>query len=184
MHTITVKALGHEDASMRVQVQPLGTVDAVLKLVARDDGPPIDGRMVGGFVSLGLGVGLAYLGTWAAIDVNSVRNDAGFQTYRDQYSQNDDVCAAAQAGATPLIPKPGAEPTASVISLCDRAARDEMLQAIAFPLAAVASGLGGYLLGTSRLARSNDDLPDRATAWTVVPLVGPDRQTLTVRYSF
>jgi len=184
MHTITVKAPGHDDASMRVQVQPLGTVVVGLTLVARSEGPPVDGRMVGGFVSLGLGAGLAGLGTWAAIDVNAVRNDAGFQTYRDQFSQNDDVCAAAQAGTAPLVSKPGAEPPASVVSLCDRASRDEMLQAIAFPLAAVATGLGGYLLGTSSLAKANDEVPDRTSAWTVVPMVGPQRQTLTVRYTF
>lgn len=184
MHTITVKAPDHEDASARVEVQPLGTVDAVLSPIARDTGGGVEGAMIGGFVGLGVGVGLAAVGTWAAVDVNRVRSNTGYQTYRDQFSQNDDVCASARAGTAPRLPLAGAASAAVVADLCDRAERGEMFQAVAFPLAAVAAGVGGYLLGTSSLARSNDELPNKPSAWTVLPEVGPGRQTLTVRYAF
>jgi hypothetical protein len=183
-HTITVKAPGHLDATATVQVQPLATIDTVLSLAADDGGPDVDGRMIGGIVAMGVGIGSAAFGTWAAVDVNKLRNDPGYQGFRDQYSTNDDVCDAARSGQAPRLPNPAATTAPQIVKICDRAARDEMFQAIAFPVAAVAAGIGGYLLGTSRLAKGSDDAPSKPSAWLVIPELGPGRQSLTVRYTF
>lgn len=183
-HTITVKASGYLDATTTIDVQPLGTVDAQLSLPPDGGSIDVDGRMVGGFVALGLGIGGAAFGTWAAVDVNKLREDPGYQGFRDQYSANDDVCEAARNGQAPLVTNLAATTAPQVVKMCERAARDELFQAIAFPVAAVAAGIGGYLLGTSRLAASSDDTPKKSSAWLVIPELGPDRQTVTLRYSF
>ncbi|MBM4358443.1 MAG: PEGA domain-containing protein [Deltaproteobacteria bacterium] len=183
-HTITVKAPGHLDATTTVQVQPLASVDTVLSMTEDGGGPDVDGRMVGGIVAMGLGVGSAAFGAWAAVDVNKLRNDPGYQGFRDQYSTNDDVCEAARSGQPPRLTNPAATTAGQIVKICDRAQRDEMFQAIAFPVAAVAAGIGGYLLGTSRLAKGSDEAASKPSAWLIIPELGPGRQSVTVRYSF
>lgn len=184
-HDVTVKAQGFQDTSLRVQIQPLGTVDATFELLPVEKPSSVDGRMIAGFATLGAGLALGAVGVWAAIDVNSLNQRQDYRAYRDQFTQGDDACDAAKNGFSPAGAnvKPGAADAATVTSLCGQARRDEVIQAIAFPVGAVAAGISGYLLATSSLGKSSDEAP-KPSAWTVIPELGPQRQTLTVRYSF
>lgn len=184
-HGVTVKAQGFQDASTTVHVQPLATVDALLTMVPVAKEAPVDGRMVGGFVSLGVGVALGGVGLWAALDVNSIRNNDGYKGYRSQLSQSQNACAVAQNGglAGNGIKAPlGTASDQEVSDLCKRANRDELIEAVTFPLAAVAAGVGGYLLGTSSLGKSKAG--DKPSAWMIEPVLGPHQQSLSFRYRF
>jgi hypothetical protein len=181
-HTVTLKAPGYEDATSQVQVQPLGTVEATFTLTATERRGSIDGRMVGGFGALGIGIAAGAVGAWAAVDVNGIRGDTGYRAYRDQFTTTDDVCQAARDNQAPRVSNPAASDAASVSALCDRASRDELLQAVGFPVAAIAAGIGGYLLGTSSLGKASDEAP--RSAWTVMPMLGTTQQTLTFRYTY
>lgn len=182
VHTVTIKAPGYADATSQIHVEPLGTVDAVFVMTAEEKRSPIDGRMLGGFAALGAGLALSGLGVWAAVDVNGVRGDQGYQAYRDQFTALDNVCEAAHSNQSPHLVNPAASDAATVAGLCDQASRGEMIQAIAFPVAAIAAGIGGYLLGTSSLAKGSDATVP--SAWTVVPQVGVAVQSLSIRYAF
>lgn len=184
-HNVTVKAPGYQDASTPVHVAPLATVDAIVTMVPAAKEKPVDGRMVGGFVSLAVGAGLGGVGLWAALDVNTIRNDDGYKMYRAQLSSSDDTCGIAASGglASKGIKQPlGAANDQQVTDFCSRAHRDELIQAVVFPLAGVAAGVGAYLLGTSGLGKSAP--ADKPSAWSIDPVVGPYQQQLNVRYRF
>lgn len=181
-HTLTIKAPGYEDATSQVAIQPLGTVSAVFSLIPAKKKVNVDGRMVAGLASLSAGLALGGVGSWAAVKVNGLRSDKGYQAYRDQFSAIDDVCEAARTNQAPRDLNPAASTATTVSGLCDSARRDELIQAIAFPAAAVVAGIGGYLLGTSTLGKASDDA--KPNAWTIVPELSTERRSLTVRYAF
>jgi hypothetical protein len=185
-HTVTIKAPGFQDASTPVHVAPLATVDAIVTMVPAAKEKPVDGRMVGGFVSLAVGAGLGGVGLWAALDVNTIRNDESYKQYRAQLSPSDDTCGVASSGglASKGIKQPlGAANDQQVVDFCSRAHRDELIQAVVFPLAGVAAGVGAYLLGTSSLGKSSPGA-DKPSAWSIDPVIGPSQQSLNVRYRF
>jgi hypothetical protein len=181
-HAVTVKAPGYNDATQQVHVSPLATVDAILTMVPLPKDAPIDGRMVGGFVTLAAGVGLGAVGLWAALDVNSVRNNESYKTYQNQFSPSQNACSEAEAGTRSS--GLGAPDPAIIVDLCKRASRGELIQAVTFPLAAVAAGVGGYLLGTSSLGKGSDKKDAKPSAWRIEPVVSPQRQFVTVQLVF
>jgi hypothetical protein len=184
-HTIVVKARGYADSKTTAQVKPATTVDVSLTMVAVQEDKPLDGRMIGGFVSLGVGAAAGAVGLWAALDVNGIRNDPSWSAYRRGIPGNKDACqvardnVAANKGMSDM--PPDAATDAAVVDFCDTAGRAELIQAITFPVAAVAAGVGAYLLGTSSLA-GGDEAP--TSALTVEPMIGVYQQSLTVRYRF
>jgi len=181
-HTIGVKARGYANAQSSVSIKPATTVEVTLTMVEVEEETPLDGRMIGGFVSIGVGVAAGAVGLWAALDVNSIRNDETFTLYRDAVPSNQNACEVARAGGLGSI-APGAATDDQVVSFCDSADTAELIQAITFPVAAVAVGVGAYLLGTSSLAGGEDDA-DAKSAISIEPLIGPDLQALSVRYQF
>ncbi len=182
-HTISVKARGYADAQSNVTIKPATTVDVTLTMAEVEEEKPIDGRMIGGFVSIGVGVAAGAVGLWAALDVNGIRNDETFTLYRDTVPSNQNACEVARGAGLGSI-SPGAATDAQVVEFCDRADTAELIQAITFPVAAVAVGVGAYLLGTSSLAGGGDDEGDKKSAVSVEPVIGPDVQALNVRYRF
>ena len=190
-HAIRIKAAGYVDATAQVHVTPFTTVDATVALVpegqAKPTAFPVDGRMIGGFVGLGVGVALGAVGLWTALDGNAVTYDGSYESYRGQFSGGTDVCSYAKdplgAGNVHKRTLLGAASDAEAADFCARVDRGEVIQAVVFPLAGIAAGVGGILLATSRLGKGNKDA-QKASAWSVQPLVGPSQQSLTVRYRF
>lgn len=183
-HKIVVKAQGYADATSTVAVRPETTVDALLTMTEVEKETPIDGRMVAGAATVGLGVAAGAVGLWAALDVNSIRNDAGFEAYRAAVLESRNACEIARNGGLPNRPA-GASTDAEVASFCDKADTAELIQAVTFPVAAVAVGVGSYLLGTSSLfAPSADAAPDKPSALSVTPMIGLEQQSINVTYRF
>lgn len=185
-HRIVVKAPGHADAETTVEVRPATTVDAQLTLIEVGEESSVDGRMIGGFAALGAGVAAGAVGLWAALEVNSLRDDPGFDRYRANFSETEDVCAKADEGVQ--FPQDlGAMSATEASDACSKASSMEIVQAVMFPLAAVAAGVGGYLLGTSSLAGGSDDggdEPSDSAGLYLRPSVGPQLQRVQVIYRF
>ncbi|MBI4950589.1 MAG: hypothetical protein HY908_01010 [Myxococcales bacterium] len=174
-HRIVVKAPGKSDAETTATVKPSATEEVNITLVDAPTDTSIDGRMIGGFVSIGLGVAAGAVGLWAALDVNSIRNDPDFDAYRAIFPPNLNACDQAKDGVK--SPGLGAIDPERIADMCDRAGSREIIQAVTFPVAAVAIGVGAYLLGTSNLAGGDSESTARVT---LVPLLGPDTQALAL----
>lgn len=184
-HRIVVKAPGYADAEATVTIEPATTVDVQLTLVEVEEETGVDGRMIGGFISLGVGVAAGAVGLWAALEVNSIKGDEGFDRYRSGFTESENACDKAADGGTENE-VPGAPAASDIAADCDRATTMEIVQAVMFPLAAVAAGVGGYLLGTSSLAGGDEGEEGEADSagLFVRPSVGPTTQRLQVIYRF
>ncbi|MBI4704389.1 MAG: hypothetical protein HY744_25065 [Deltaproteobacteria bacterium] len=190
-HEFLVKAAGYVDAKGSAKVLPAGMTELALTLEkVPEKGESADVRAVMGFVSLGAGVAAGAVGVYAALKVNSLGSDAGYEAYRAGFQTSANVCDAAEAGTDPK--KPGALRPDQVKDLCGQANTMELMQAITFPVAAVAAGVGAYLIGTSRFVAGSGEgaqekykgVGQKESAWTVVPLVGVHEQRLNVVYRF
>jgi hypothetical protein len=196
-HRVVVKSPGYADAEGTTTVKPATTVELSLTLVETEEVEPIDGRMIGGFIGIGVGLAGGAVGLWQALEVNSIRNDDGYAQYASRFTDKDDVCdqaAAGNPGAMNVIATPGAASAPTVADQCDKANTAELIQAIAFPTAAVAAGVGFYLLGTSSLFGGDDagdggdddddDDDDEPSALTITPIIAPGMQAVSVGYRF
>ena len=180
-HAIAVKAQGYADAQGSITVRPNQTAELRLQMVALETDEPVDMRMVGGFVGLGVGVAAGAVGLWSALEVNSIRNDDGWNAYRSGFTTADNACEEAEQG-TRVTTQAGAVDPETAKGFCDDAKSMELIQAVTFPVAAVAAGVGAYLLGTSSL--TGDDAEDEPAAWRVEPMIGPHVQSVNVSYRF
>jgi hypothetical protein len=183
-HRIVVKAPGYADAETKVVVRPATTVDATLTLTEKAAEEPVDVRMIGGFVALGVGVAAGAVGLWAALDVNSTTNDELWKDFREQIGSARNACdVAANRENTDTGKQYSDEQYAEIADKCDGASTREIVQVVMFPLAAVAAGVGAYLLGTSSLA-TGDEGEEEVEAWTIQPVLMPDVQGLFVTRTF
>lgn len=163
-HTIVLKAPGYADAQASVTIRPNVTSDVAIALVAVEPESKTNWRKVGGFVGLGTGVALGAVGLVSSLQVNAVQNDLRPST--DQVPQGQDACDFAEN-------KPK----------CDKARTFEVVQLVAYPLAAVAGGVGIYLLATSDWS-SGDASRERAKRLKVEPQIGLSSGRLDVTYRF
>jgi hypothetical protein len=147
-HKITVKAVGYADAESQVVVKPTGAATEVtLVPIPMETKTSINLRKVGGFASLGVGVAAAAVGIVGALQVSSVASDDTYKAYATNWITNN-VCV--KEGAVLAKNAPDTTPNFSQIeALCNKGKTGELLQGIMFPLAAVAAGLGVYLIATS-----------------------------------
>jgi hypothetical protein len=145
-HKITVKAVGYADAESQVVIKPTGAATEVtLVPIPMETKTSVNLRKVGGFASLGVGVAAAAVGIVGALQVSGVASDDKYKAYA-LGTVTDNVCASAGKTADPAFPS---HPNADIESLCNKGKTGELLQGIMFPLAAVAGGLGVYLIATS-----------------------------------
>ena len=183
-HKISVKAPGYADAVQTIVVRPETTVEVTLTMTPVEPDSPVDARMIAGFATIGVGAAAGAVGLWAALDVNSIRADAGFEAYRGAVLESQNACHIARNGGLPNRPA-GASADSDVESFCDRADTAELIQAITFPAAAIAVGVGSYLLGTSSLGSGGSDATEtKPSALSVVPMIGPGQQSLHLSYRF
>lgn len=151
-HKLTVRAPGYEDHVSSIVVRPGSPVDLSIDLRA---GSSVNGKLVGGIVSLSVGAVLGAVGFVSMAQVKSAQT--AVQPARDAEPPEVDVCAPAAARAY------------GIEGACSKARTFEVLQVVTFPLAAVAGGVGIFLLATS----GNKAPPPAKAAWTLVPSVGP-----------
>jgi hypothetical protein len=170
-HKITVKAQGYADSESEVVVKPTGApVEVTLVPIASETKTAVNWRKVGGFTSLGVGVAAGVVGLIGAIQVNSAATDPVYEKYGNT-TVTLDVCTTAAAA--------GPNHSAAVDTLCKKGKTGEMLQAIMFPVAAVAGGLGIYLIATSSSAPK-----PATTGFKFDPRVGLDGGKLDVTYTW
>ncbi len=170
-HKITVKAQGYADAESQVVIKPTGAAtELTLVPIPMETKTAVNWRKVGGFTSLGVGVAAFAVGIVGTVQT------AGAQ-FRDVYKDyagstvTKDVCASSAAGAD--------HPNAAVATLCDTGKRGERLQAIVYPIAAVAGGLGIYLIATS----ASSAKPAK-TGFKIDPQVGLGGGKLDLTYTW
>ena len=162
-HRVTVKALGFADSESQIVVKPTGApAELNVSLVSAGGGGTTNVKRIGGFASLGAGVAFGVVGLVSALQVNSAQSAI---VGARQAPQNIDVCDDAHAG--PL----------NITSACSKGKTFQTMQIVFFPLAAVAGGLGIYLIATSSKSAPK-------TGLMVNPQVGPGGGKLDLSYTF
>ena len=117
---------------------------ATLPARAADQG--VDGRLIGGIATLVVAAGAAAVATYAAIRVNQLNGDDGYQSYRSNVPIDENACDRARDGIA--FPAPAA-PAANVVDLCDEGRALTIVQAVLIPVALLSGGASAYLLATS-----------------------------------
>ena len=158
-HKVTVKAIGYLDVEGQVIVST--TSPAVIALTMLPDGfsKPLSPRFLGGLGAVGLGVASGITGVISSVQVNNVMNNGQFTAYRQQHSASSYVCAPASA------------PPSNIVSLCNTGKTFQAMEIVFYPLAAVATGFGLYLMATGTTPPPNPVVFDGLLklAWVAHP---------------
>ena len=182
-HKVTVKAPGHADGEAQVVVKPTGAPTEVsVNLGTVEEKTPINGKRVAGFTLLGAGVAFGVVGLVGSLKVNSVNNqydqkDSPMYKYRQAVGPKvSSVCNLedVKEHSEIMVARPMEVDTA-----CNKAKTPFILQLAFYPLAAVAAGVGIFLVGTSG---SGPKKP--ASGFTINPQVGRDGGKLDITYTW
>lgn len=115
-------------------------------LPARAADQGVDGRLIGGIAAVVVAAGAAAVATYAAIRVNQLNGDDGYQSYRSNVPIDENACDRARDGME--FPAPAA-PSADVVDVCDEGRALTIVQAVLIPVALLSGGAAAYLLATS-----------------------------------
>lgn len=174
-HKVTVKAVGYADYESQIVVRPTGTpTDLSVSLVHVGDRTPLNGKRIGGFVALGAGVAFGIVGLVSALQVNSAQGALS----PDLAGQPDnfDVCdPSTYKNHVPALEQSVYQ--SKYEGACGKGKTFQTLEIAMFPLAAIAGGVGIFLIATSGKSAPK-------TGWTVVPNVGPTGGTVDFAYRF
>ncbi len=172
-HKVTVKALGFADSESQVLIKPTPVpAEVSLTMVAQADATGVNWKRIGGFGALGVGVVFAIVGVAASVEVNGVNSDPNYQKYRMLNGSSQDVCATASSD------KVNTGLASTVSSLCSKGKMFQALQIASYPIAAVAGGVGIFLIATSgRFAPKRSGLQ-------IDPQVGPGIGKLDLSYTW
>lgn len=164
-HKLTVKAVGFADSESQIVVRPTGApVNVSLTMVAGGDRSPMNWKRIGGYGALGAGVVFGVVGLVSALQVKSAQD--AIDPARAGRGADFDVCSDMNA------------PSLNLSSACSKGKTFQSLQIAMFPLAAVAGGVGIFLIATSgKSAPKTGNLQ-------VLPQVGPTGGRLDVTYNF
>ncbi len=184
-HRVVVKAPGYEDVEGATQLNPATTSELTLMLVTLPEATSLDGRLIGGFGVLAVGVGAGAVGLWALLEVNSINSGTQWKDFLTTVPNDGgaNACTRARKGLPGV--DYGVQFDSSIEDIrdsCGKAETMELLQAVMFPVAGVAAGVGLYLIMTSDAISGGDDGGD--SALKVVPLITPDMGVVTVSYTF
>ncbi len=169
-HKITVKAQGYADADSQVVVKPTGTpTEVTLVPIKTESKTAMNWRKIGGFGAIGVGVGLGIGGLVSSLNVNSVQSKTDYDDLRRAYPTSTDVCEDGKGN--PLF--------TDIVAQCQSAKTSQTMQIILYPLAAIAGGLGVYLVATSASAPK-----PATTGFKLDPQVGLDGGKLDVTYTW
>jgi hypothetical protein len=164
-HKIVVKAVGYADSESQVVVRPTGApVNVTMTMVQAGDHTPVNAKRIGGYAALGAGVAFGVVGLVSALQVKSAQD--AIDPARQGRPASFDVCSDANAKSLNLD------------GACGKGKTFQTLQIAMFPLAAVAGGVGIFLIATSgKSAPKTGHLQ-------VLPQVGPTGGRLDVTYNF
>jgi hypothetical protein len=167
-HKLTVKAVGFNDMDTQIVVKPTGAAAEVsLNMVAAADTSPINGRRVGGAVAIGLGAVFAIVGFASMAEVASAQSTINTKRNSTPESASFDWCSSANTASNGLS------------DACSKGKTFQTMQIVMFPLAAVAGGVGIYLVATS-----GKSAPKPTTGFSVNPQLGPGNGKLDISYTF
>ena len=166
-HKVTVKAVGYADYDAQVVVKPTGAPTEVNTTLVSAGSGPANWKRIGGFAALGVGVASAVVGFVSMAQVGSAQKS--LDDTRGTLGPNQDVCSNP-------VPAAGS----AVDSACSKGKTFQTVQIAMFPVAAVAGGVGIFLLAT---AGKGAPAPNK-TGFTVLPQVGPGAGRLDVTYRF
>ncbi len=168
-HKITVKAPGYADVESQVVVKPTGApTEVTLVPIQNEAKTPVNWRKVGGFASIGVGVAAGVVGLVGSLQVNSVRGDKVYTDYANTTVTNNVCDTAKTTGRT------------DITDLCNKGKAGELMQAILFPIAAVAAGVGVYLVATSAPSAAKP----AKTGFKFDPQVGLNSGKLDITYTW
>jgi hypothetical protein len=189
-HRVTVKADGYADGESTVLVRPTGpAAEVTISLVPLPAGPPVNWKRIGGFSALGLGVAFGAIGLYGSIkiiDLNKTANqgeNGGPKSPMFLYRQHvgtkvSSVCAYALDN--PSTEEPIKTQRDATLGLCKDAEAPTILQIVFYPLAAIAGGVGAYLIGTS----SSSDKATTTGFRIAPPEAGPGGAKFNVVYTW
>jgi hypothetical protein len=164
-HKVTVKALGYADFDSQVVVKPTGApAEVSLSMVAAGEGGPRNWKRIGGFIGVGLGVALAIGGGIAAGVVGGAQSTIDEKRKSTSMPTSFDWCSP---------------PVTGLADACSKGKSAQTAEIALFPLAAVAGGVGIFLIATS--GRS---APATTGRLTVSPFVGPGGGKLDLAYTW
>ncbi len=166
-HRVTVKAAGFADMDSQVVVKPTGAPAEVnLVMVPVGEASPTNWRRIGGFGAIGLGVVSAVIGIASAAQVSSAQSTIDGKRKTTSEATTYDWCSSANTATNGLS------------DACSKGKTFEAMQIVFFPLAAVAGGLGVYLVATS----GKPSAPKTGLTWN--PQVGPGIAKLDLSYAW
>jgi hypothetical protein len=164
-HKVTVKALGYADFDAQVVVQPTGApAEVSLTMLATGDSGPRNWKRIGGFIALGAGAAFAIGGGIAAGLVSSAQSSIDAQRKNVSKPTSYDWCNP---------------PATGLSDACSKGKTNQTAEIALFPLAAVAGGVGIFLIATS--GRS---APATTGRLTVNPQLGPGVGKLDLAYTW
>jgi hypothetical protein len=163
-HKVTVKAVGYADTDSQVVVKPAGAQAEVnLQMVAVAESSPMNGRRIGGIVAIAVGGAAAIVGFASVAQVASAQSTINQQRQSVSEPASFDWCNP---------------PAAGLADACSKGKTFQTMQIIFFPVAAIAGGVGIFLVATSGKSAP------KTTGFTWSPQVGPGAGKLDVAYTW
>jgi hypothetical protein len=173
-HKVTVKAIGYADVESQVVVKPAGApAELTLTMVPVAAKSTFNLRKVGGYGALGLGVVSGVVGLVSSLQVNGVLTNDQYHSYRTKQPTSPDRCA--DAAGMGMFPSPNAD----IVALCNKGKTFQTMQIVFYPVAAIAGGLGIYLIATS-----GKSAPAPKTGFNIDPQIGPGGGKLDLSYKW
>ena len=177
-HKITVKAQGYADAESQVVIKPTGAATEVtLVPIPMDVKTSVNWRKVGGFTAIGVGVAAGVVGVISSLQVNSTNKNDNNEDTKSGVLYN---LRLAHPSVSNVCKPAGAYTLSTTETQACGAQTFETLQTIMYPVAAVAAGLGVYLVATSA---SSAKAPSK-TGLHFDPRVGLNGGKLDVIYTW
>jgi len=171
-HKVTVKAVGYADMESQVTVKPTGAPTEVsVTMIAQGDRTPLNGKRIAGFSALGVGAVFGIVGVASAAQVNSVQGTV--TQVRTGQPASADVCSSGF-----VDPMNSGVSAASLSSACSKGKTFQTLQIVSFPLAAIAGGVGIFLIATSGKSAAP------RTGFMVNPQLGPGLNKVDLSYTW
>ncbi len=176
-HKVTVKAVGYADMESQVVVKATGAPTEVsLALIAQGEATPLNWKRIGGFGAVGVGVVFGIVGIVGAAKVNSLQGTVNSDGDRANQPSSTDVCSSAFiAGVTS---SKGSVLGSQLSNACSTGKSFQTLQIVSFPLAAIAGGVGIYLIATTKKPAQ------RTSGLMVDPQIGPGGGKLNLSYTW
>lgn len=175
-HTITLSCCGAQKASpkegehLRLTFAPAARVEAP---AAEGGGPDV--RFIAGLSALGVGAVSLGVGIYGTAQVLAAERDPEFDRIQSMYTQGTSICDLARNG---MLRSPAEAQYA--LDICGKGETGLLLQLVFYPLAAVTTGVGVFLLATS----GKSSQPSAARRIEVSPTAGRGYGGFLVRGSF